>query len=190
MKIKRKWAVSLAVFFLVGSIAAERITHTVSRSLRRQRKEMQTRLEDLRIRTLRATEEKQRYDELNAKARLLAEKVSWEADTTNVLRWFADTAAECNVRLTNSKLLPPRRPGDEIVFDAFARTRYSLQMEGGYGALVRYTEAIERCPHVMLIDSFALLANRDDDGTGEMKMSVSALSPLPERTVSFEEATQ
>ena len=159
--MKRKWTILLAIPLLIVAIVAERGSKWYGRKLAADASAMQARVEDMQVRTHNADMERERYNAISAKADRLEATLDWKTDTTDVLRWFADVAADKNVRLLNSKLQPIHRIEEEMVLDTFHRTRYSLQISGPYGALTRYLEAIERSPLVIIVEDVKLTANRD-----------------------------
>jgi len=175
--MNRKWLLLLAALLLGGVIAGEWMADTYARQMEKERRALSDRLEDLRVRTLNAEKEEATYVELSKMADELRSTIRWEPDSTNILRWFADMAARLNLRLMNSKRLGLTRGKDAMVLGVFHKTRYSLQMEGAYDALVKCLEQLERSPHVMLIESITMAANREDDGTGQMKVTLTCLHP-------------
>lgn len=178
--MKRKWITILAVLLLAGTIAGEWLTKRYARSLKTQKQHTSERLEELRIRTLNADKEKDEYRQLADMAKALGNAIHLEPDSTNILRWFAGTAAELNLKIKKSA----RHRGDHdknpsvgIENAVFETIRYSFHVTGPYGALVKCVERIERSPHVMVIEGLSLETNNDDDGFGRLEVTVDCLFP-------------
>jgi len=180
--MKRELILLLTLALLILTVVAERASAVYARNLSAQQTKMSKKLEDLTVRTEGADVERQECGDIIALAEELESRINWQSDSTNVLRWFADTAASCNVSLVNSKLQEGAQAHDTVVFDTFARARYSLEVEGSYGALVQYLEKVEGSPLVMLTEKFTVNANTRDDGEGELKLTLSCLSPIESET--------
>lgn len=177
--MKREWTLLLSVLLLFAATGSERVSSVYARRFEASHRAMRRELEDVRVRTGNAEMEKTTYLSMSAKAGRLQDTIQWQADSTNVLRWFADTAGELNARLVNSKLVSiSGQEQSKIVLDEFRRTCYTLHLQGTFGALVHYVEHVERSPLVMAVEKFNLSANRNNDGTGELKLTVSCLCPV------------
>jgi len=185
--MKRKWTLLLAVLLLAAGVGAERYSAMSARKLAERKNDLRRELEGLKDRTAKAEGERARYQRVSDLAKRLQGTVAWEPDSTNALRWFADLAAELNARLVSSRLLVPSKPEEATALETFDRVSYALELEGNYGALVRYVDRVERSPHVMLIESLSLTADRSDDGTGQMRLQVTCLYPKPQQAVSVAE---
>jgi len=185
--MKRKWTVLVAVLLMGLGIFAERYSAISARRLAARKDDLRRELDDLKERTVNATNERAQYERVSDLAAKLRDTVAWEHDSTNVLRWFADLAAQLNVQLVSSRLLTPAKQTDATVLEIFDRVSYALQLEGNYGPLVRYVERVEHSPHVMLIDTLSLTADRSDDGTGDLRLTVTCLCPKPEALASATE---
>lgn len=178
--MKRKWIKILAVLLLAGTITGERLTKGHARSLKKQKQSASERLEELRLRTLNAEQEKNKYRQLADMAQTLGKTVCLEPDSTNILRWFAGIAAELNLGVQKS--WRHRSDHDQskpvIIEDAIFETiRYSFHVTGPYGALVKCVARIERSPHVMVIEGLSLETNSEDDGLGQLEVTVTCLFP-------------
>ncbi len=179
--MRRKWTVLIVALFLAVAVAAERVSAYYVSKLVVRRRALENGLEEATVRTLRAKQEKVRYDEVERLAKQVESAVRWEPDSTNLLRWFADMAAAEGVRLLNSKLRPYNRTGkDSLVGEGkLRRIGFDVVLEGGFRPLVQFVERVERTPHVMLIERLSLSAVRSSPGMGELKITVSCLSPAP-----------
>jgi len=169
----------LALLLVIGSGAARWLS---ARDLRKQEKRVQERQEELVVLNVQldnAKIEKKRYDTLDMLARRIELRTVWESDSTNLLRWFAKSAAKVGVRLDNSQMLSPRVGDTAAAGGEYDRTRYELHLSGEYGPLVRYVERVEQSPYPMLIEHLIMNASRTKIGQGELKLVVSCLSPAP-----------
>lgn len=180
--MRRNWKILLGIFLILAAVTAERLSARYVGTLARKRKAVDMELEAARTRTSGVTEEQSRYRSALAVAAKLQECVKWEPDSTNILRWFAETAGDVGVRITNSRMLPTEKRKETVARGTFTRTRYAVLVEGGYGSLVRYVERVEHSPHAMVVDSFALQADREARSRGQLKMTVSCLCPVPKAT--------
>ena len=150
--MKRKWAMLLSLLLLLAAGAAERTSSLYAARLAERRHALATKLAEASDRTLKVNQEKAEYEAIEALARKVAEQIQWEPDSTNVLRWFAETAADTGVRVVNSKVLPPDKKTGTVAGGAFNRAQFALHLEGAYAPLVRYVERVERSPSPMLIE--------------------------------------
>ena len=122
--------------------------------------------------------EKESYEALGAQADEIENWIIWEEDSTNLLRWFADTATETRVRLANSQMVPERRGRAAEAVTAFKRMRFDLLLEGSYDPLVQYVDRIEHAPYPMLVERLTMNADRGTVGMGNLKLTVSCLYPI------------
>jgi len=175
--MKRRWTFVAAILLLLSGVAAERVSDYYAKRLRARRKTMTQELDTLRERTLRADAERKESLAIVRLANDLRTRIRWEDDSTDILRSIAQQAADLNVRLSVCKLEPTARVEDVNIVEGFIRSEYTLHAEGLYGAVVQFVERVERSPHVILIETLTLQANKDDDGTGELRMKFSTLCP-------------
>jgi len=170
----------IAVGFLGASLAAERLSALCATRLTARRASLKKEVAAASARTVNASSEMDEYAAIEALAVRLENGVRWETDSTNVLRWFADTASGLGVRLVNSRMLPPDPALLTVAGGRFERMAFQVRLHGRFGPLVQYVERVERSPYVMVVEKLSLTADRDRPGAGEIRMTVSCLSPCEE----------
>ena len=57
--------------------------------------------------------------------------------------------------------------------------RIESRLVGSFWGLVQFVDDIERSAQPMVVESLTMTADRDKAGTGELRMTVSALYPAP-----------
>jgi len=169
----------IAALAVILSGAAAWWSHRYARSLTDERRALEAERKTANKRLENASQEKKEYESLEGMVAAVAEAVKWEPDSTYVLRWFADTAAERGVRLVNSQMLALRRGSDNAGSAAYKRTQFSLRLQGSYGRLVEYVDRVERSPHAMVIEKMAMSATRNAGNMGEIMLTISCLYPAP-----------
>lgn len=188
--MKRNWKILLAVGLILAAVAAERVTAYYAEDLAGKRKAAGRKLDEVVIRTSAVARERAQYEQALTVAEKLNSRVQWEPDSSNILRWFAETAVEVGTRATSTKMIAlaktnatsaVRRPegSASVAGGAFTRMRYDVLVEGGYGSLARYVERVEHSPHAMLIEDLSLYTSRKERGRAELKMTVSCLCLVP-----------
>jgi hypothetical protein len=173
--MRAKWTIILACVFVVVAVAAERLGAKRLEMLGLRRSDLQTKLKEAEARTLSGARERQRYEQILAAADRLEARLVWENDSTNLLRWFADTAAETGIRLSSGKVQVAARGEKPVADGKFMPLRFDLRLEGSYWPLVRYIERIENSPSPILIETVTLNADHSLQGEGSLHLLVVSL---------------
>ena len=187
--MRSKWTIILACVFFAAAVVFERVKAQRLDTLRLGRTALRKELAEAEARALSIAKERQRYEQLLAAAERVQARVAWENDSTNLLRWFADTAAETGVRLSSGKVVVSVRGDKPVAGGHFMPLRFDLRLEGSYWPLVRYIELIENSPSPILIESMTLNADRSLPGEGELHLVVVSLYKIETDTKSTEKPT-
>lgn len=176
--MKPNWMILLVILVLLGSAGARWMSSQYAKKADEEYETLRLDHEQMSVDAVSIAREKERYEALSAQADEIENWIIWEEDSTNLLRWFADTATEARVRLANSQMLPPHRGRTAETVTAFRRMRFNLLLEGAYDPLVQYVDRVEHAPYPMLVERLTMNADRDEPGKGNLKLTVSCLYPM------------
>lgn len=191
--MKRQVTLVIAFLALLCSGAAAWLSHYYAEDLTRRRIALQKELINAKAREKFAALDRRKFEDLDAIAKKITERVEWGTDPTYVLRWFADTADEVGVRLAHSQVMTLRSGKNIVGEKKLRRTQYSLRLNGTYAALVSYTEHVERSPYMMLVEKLSMSSRRSGGDDGELRLTVSSLCPVglkPEPENPIEQETE
>ena len=177
--MKHNWSLVLVILFLLGAGAGERFSAFYVRNLVEKDKDLARTAEKMRARTAGASAEIRKYQEIKHLSDLIQDQVRWEPDSTRVMRTFGDVAARLGVKLIESRTIGMSGESGRVAGGAYQRMRVEARLAGSFWGLLQYVDAIERSAQPMVVESLALTADRDRAGTGDMRMTVSALYPAP-----------
>jgi len=176
--MRRDVTLVIAVGVLLASAGVAWWTRLCATDLAGQREDLKTELAAARERENTAAGTRARIEGLDEALCKIEDRLDWEPDPTNILRWFADTAERSGVRLIHSQVMSLRKGEDLIGDKKLRRTQYAVRVQGTYAGLVGYLDRVERSPHVMIVEEFSLAARRNADDDGELRLTVSALCPI------------
>jgi hypothetical protein len=177
--MKQNWAMILVILFLAAAGAAERGSALYLERLRDKDRALRDQIAELSAREKGAPAERQKYDEIERLARRIQEQIRWEPDSTRVMRSFGDSAARMGVRLMETRMLAVGSEGTVVAGGAYRRMRIETRLTGSFWPLVDYVDDLERNARPMVVESVVLTADRDKSGTGDLRLTVSVLSPNP-----------
>jgi hypothetical protein len=177
--MKHNWSLVLVILFLLGAAAGERFSAFYVRGLVEKDKELARQAEKMQARCDGAPAEVKKYQEIDHLSALIQDQVRWETDSTRVMRTFGDIAARLGVKLVESRTVGMSGESGRVAGGAYERMRIEARLVGSFWGLLQYVDAIERSAQPMVVESLALTADRDKAGTGDMRMTVSALYPVP-----------
>jgi hypothetical protein len=179
MKMRHNWALVVAVLFMICAGAGERLSAVYVHNLQDKDKALIQRAGELRARADGAAVERKRYEEIDHLATLIQDQVQWESDSTVVMRSFGDIAARLGVKLLESRTQALSGQNAVVAGGAYQRMRIEARLVGSFWGLLQYVDAIERSAQPMAVESLSMSADRDKAGAGDLRMTVSALSPAP-----------
>ncbi len=174
---RHRMALTALLVLLVSAGLAWWSAHRVN-ALAREREKVVVERKGSDLRLIGANQTEKRIEAANRCADDVAETLAWAPDSTVVLQWFADTAGLEGVVLDYTQVLPLRVDRDTMAEGRMVRTHYSLRIEGPFVNLVRYIERVEESPHVLVVEKFSMSAKRNYDDLGDLRLTVSALSPV------------
>ena len=177
--MKHNWSLVVVILFMLGAGAAERFSSFYVHTLEAKDKALAQQAEEMRIRTDGAAVETKKYQEIEHLAALIQDEIRWESDSTRVMRSFGDTAARLGVKLLETRTVALGAESVHVAGGAYQRMRIEARLLGSFWGLLQYVDEIERSPQPMVIESLVMTADRDRAGTGELRMTVSALYPAP-----------
>ena len=180
--MKRNWTILLVILLLLGAGAARWFTWRHIGRLNVKHRKLESDFEVLDVYADTAKLADVKHQALDAKVDRIEAYTIWDSESTNLIRWFADSAAEVAVRQNLSRVLASRGEQPTVADGTFGRTRYELQLTGKYGPLVRYIERVERAPYPTVIEKITMNASNSVPGEGELKLTVSCLSLIPDES--------
>jgi hypothetical protein len=182
MKMRHSWSLILVVFFMLGAGAAERFSSFYVHRLEAKDKELAKSASELRMRTDGAAAETKKYEEIERLIARVQDQIRWEPDSTHLLRSFGDIAGRLGVKLIETRTIPGGGESMLVAGGAYRRTRIEARLQGSFWSLLQFLDNIERSAQPMVVESLGMTADRDKAGIGELRMTVSALSPVPPST--------
>lgn len=174
----RKSTIVLACLFLVVATALDRLCSQRLDRLKEDSAQLERKLKEAEVRARTAVMEKERYERILEISNRIDTRIVWESDSTNLLRRFADIAAETGVKLTSGKMEVSERANAAVSSGNFKPLKFDLRLEGAYWPLVRYIERIENSSTPILIESMNLTADRMAPGEGSLHLVVTNLFKL------------
>jgi hypothetical protein len=174
----------VVILFMLGAGAAERFSSFYVQHLKVKDKELAQRIDGLKVRTegAAAADERARYREIEHLAALVQDQIRWEPNSTLIMRSFGETAARLGVKLIETRTVPGAADSMLVAGGAYQRMRIDVRLMGSFWSLVQYVDSVERNARPMVIESLYMTADRDTAGTGELRMTISALYPAPPST--------
>ena len=182
MKMKHNWSLVVVVLFMLAAGAGERLSTLYIHSLEAYDKRVAKQTEEMRARTDGAAAEAKKYQDVEHLAALVQDQIRWEPDSTRVMRSFDDIATRLGVKLVETRAVAAGSENMLVAGGAYQRMRIEARLVGSFWSLLQYVDSVERSAHPMVIESLSLAADRDKLGTGELRMTVSALYPVPPST--------
>ena len=184
MKMTRNWPLVLVIFFMLGAGAGEQLSSLYVHRLEAKDKSVALQAEEMRARAEGAAVEMKKYQEIEHLAALIQDHIRWESDITRVMRSFGDIAARLGVKLVETRTAAGGGGAESmlVIGGAYQRMRLEARLKGSFWSLLQYVDSIERSPQPMVVESLVMAADRDKVGTGELRMTVSALYPVPPST--------
>jgi hypothetical protein len=182
--MKHNWALVVAILFMLGAGAGKWAGSSYIQSLKAKDEVLTRRADEMRIRTDGAAAEAKKYQEIEHLAALVENQIRWEPDSTRVIRSLGDAAARLGVRLVETRTVPAAGAADSalVAGGAYQRMRIEARLKGSFWSLLQYVDDIEHSARPMVIESLAMMADRDKVGAGELRVTVSALYPVPNST--------
>jgi hypothetical protein len=180
--MRQSWLLVVVTLFLLAAGAAERLSALYVRHLADTDERLARRADEMKARADGAAVESKKYQEIDHLASLIEDQVRWEPDSTRVMRSFADIAARLGVRLVETRALELEgmgREGNLVAGGAFQRMRIEAHLVGSFWGLLQYVDAVEHSAQPMVVENLNMTADRDKIGTGDVRMTVSALFPVP-----------
>ncbi len=93
------------------------------------------------------------------------------------MRSFGDIAARLGVKLAETRTVPVSAESMHVAGGVYERMRIESRLMGSFWGLVQFVDSIERSAQPMVVESLGMTADRDKTGSGELRMTVSALYP-------------
>jgi hypothetical protein len=180
--MKLNWSLIVVIFFMLGAGAAERFSAVYVQHLKANDKALAQRADEMRIRTDGAAVETKKYREIEHLAALVEDQIRWESDSTRVMRSFGEAAPKLGVRLIETRTVALDSSNTTVAGGAYQRMRFEAHLKGSFWGLVQYVDYIEHNARPMVIESLVMAADRDKVGTGDLRITVSALYPVPVST--------
>ena len=177
MKMRHNWSLVVVILFMLGAGVAERFSAFYVHSLEAKDKVLLQQTETMRIRTDAAAVETKKYQEIERLAARVQDQIRWEPDSTRVMRSFGDTAAKLGVKLVETRTVAVSSESKFVAGGAYQRMRIESRLVGSFWSLVQFVDSIERSAQPMVVENLGMTADRDKVGTGELRMTVSALYP-------------
>ena len=175
--MKHNWSLVLVILFVLAAGAAERFSSFYVHSLEAKDKVLDQRAEEMRTRTDGAAAETKKYQEIERIAARVQDQIRCESDSTRVMRSFGDTAARLGVKLAETRTVPVSAESMHVAGGVYERMRIESRLMGSFWGLVQFVDSIERSAQPMVVESLGMTADRDKTGSGELRMTVSALYP-------------
>jgi len=173
------WSVVVAFLFMIAAGVGEWLSVRYVHRLEEEDKRLAQRADEMVARANGAGVEGRKYQEIDHLALLIQDQIRWEPDSTRVIRSFDDVASTTGVKLLEARTLDTGRDSGLVAGGAYQRMRIEMRLLGTFWGLLQYVDAVERSAQPMVIESLTLTADRDKAGTGDLRMTVSALSPVP-----------
>jgi hypothetical protein len=180
--MRHNWSLVLVILFMLGAGTAERLSAIYVHKLEDNDKALARQAEEMTARTDGQAAEMKKYQEIERLAGRIQDQIRWEPDSTRVIRSFGDIAVRVGVKLAETRTAPGTTESLLLPGGAYQRMRIELRLMGSYWSLVQYVDAIERGAQPMVIESLTMTADRDKVGTGDLRMTVSVLYPVPTAT--------
>ena len=177
MKMKHNWSLVVVIIFMLAAVTAERFSSFYVQRLKAKDKAVAHRAEEMKVRIDGAGAEMKKYREIEQLAARIQDQIRWEPDSTRVMRSFGEAAARLGVRLVETRTLVMDPAAMTVAGGAYQRMRIEARLLGSFWNLVQYVDEIERSARPMVIESLVMAADRDKFGTGDLRMTVSALYP-------------
>lgn len=177
--MKHNWSLVMVILFMLGAGAAERFSSFYVHSLEAKDKALDRQAAEMRVRTDGAPAETKKYQEIERIAARVQDQIRWESDSTRVMRSFGDIAAKLGVKLVETRTVPVSGESKLVAGGAYQRMRVESRLVGTFWGLVQFVDNIERSAQPIVVESLSMSADRDKAGTGELRMTVSALYPAP-----------
>jgi Tfp pilus assembly protein PilO len=175
--MKHNWSLVVVILFMLAAGAAERFSAYYVHSLEAKDKALVRQADEMRIRTDGAAAETKKYQEIERLAVRVQDQIRWEPDSTRVMRSFGDIAAGLGVKLVETRTVAVSSENKLVAGGAYQRMRIESRLVGSFWSLIQFVDNIERSAQPMVVESLSMTADRDKSGTGELRMTVSALYP-------------
>ena len=176
--MKRNWTLFAAIIVLLFSVVANRASARYRQGMDDTHKQVKNDWDVMNSLIENATQEDKTYKTIRAQAAKIDDRITWESDSTNLLRWFDDLAKELNLHLAKSQVLPTRRRRKPAASVAFRPMRFELGLQGDYRALATYVARVESAPYALPIEKLSMNAVRNYFGAGDMHITVLCLMPV------------
>ena len=177
--MKHNWSLVVVIFYMLGAGAADWLSSWYVQRLQTKDKSLIQSANDMRIRTDGAVAEAAQYREIEHLAALVQDQIRWEPDSTRLMRSFGETAARLGVKLVETRTGAVDPSNVIVAGGAYQRIRIETRLHGSFWSLLQYVDTIERSAQPMAIESLVMMADHDKSGTGELRMTASALYPVP-----------
>lgn len=173
--MKQNWLIFLVLVFVLGSVVAAQVSTYYVRTARNEQDQLRKRLTLVEDQARRAAREQREYKAIEQLAKEVLDRVQWESNPTTIIRHLTEAGEQSGLHVVQCRLAPTDRGG--VVMGAYQRQRFEMSLRGPFWPLVQCIDRIEQSASPMLVDSLSLTA-AGDPGQGELKLTVSSLSPL------------
>ena len=177
--MRHNWSLLVVIFFMLGAGAADYLSSLYVQRLKAKDKDLAQRAAEMKVRTDGAAAETRKYQEIEHLAALVQDQIRWEPDSTRVMRSFDEIAARLGVKLAETRTVPVSGQDMTVAGGVYQRMRIEARLTGSFWGLLQYVDNIERNARPLVIETLSMTADRDKTGTGELRMTVSALYPAP-----------
>ena len=176
--MKRNWTLFAAILVLLFSVIVNRVSARYKQGIADTHEQVKKDWDVMNSLIKNATQEEYTYETIGDQAATIDDRITWESDSTNLLRWFDDLAKELDLHLANSQVVPTRNSRNLAGSAVFRPMRFELGLQGNYRALATYVARMESAPYALLMEKLSMNAVRNYFGAGDMHITVLCLMPV------------
>jgi len=132
--MKRNWTLLAAILVLLFSAVGNRLSARYKQGIANTHEQVKKDWDVMNALIENAAQEENSYKTIGVQAANIDDRITWESDSTNLLRWFDDLAREMDLHLANSEVVPIRSSRNLAGSAAFRPMRFELGVRNYFGA--------------------------------------------------------